>query len=151
MTTPVKLRTEHLHSVAALERLCFAEPWSETSLELLCRERGVGVVIPSDAPDGVALAYGGMTVVLDEGSITNIAVRPDARRQGLGRAVVEALIEHARTLGVADIYLEVRISNEAAISLYRSLGFTVVGTRKAFYTLPVEDALVMHRHGDIRQ
>ena len=143
---PIRLNTEHLRSVASLEQLCFTEPWSEGALELLCREGGLGVVIPADTPDGAALAYGGMTLVLDEGAITNIAVRPDCRRQGLGRAIVLSLIEQARALGVTDIYLEVRVSNEAAIALYRSLGFAVVGTRKGFYRHPAEDAFVMHYH-----
>ena len=151
MNKPIKLCAEHTRSVAALEQLCFSEPWSEASLSLLCRERGLGVVIPSDTPDAPAQAYGGLTYVLNEGSITNIAVRPDMRRQGLGRAVIEALIEQAREVGVTDVYLEVRISNQAAISLYRSLGFTIVGTRKDFYKLPVEDAYIMHRHENMPQ
>ena len=145
MNETIKLKAEHLQAVAALERACFAEPWSQESLELLCREGALGVVIPSDGQNETAKAYGGMTLVLDEGSITNIAVRPDCRRQGLGRAVVQALIDEARARGVTDIYLEVRVSNEAAIALYCSLGFSVVGTRKNFYKLPVEHAYIMHR------
>ncbi|MBR0443371.1 MAG: ribosomal protein S18-alanine N-acetyltransferase [Clostridia bacterium] len=151
MSESIKLSTEHLRSVAALERLCFAEPWSETSLEVLCREHGLGAVVPGENESAAAKAYAGMTWVLDEGSITNVAVRPDMRRQGLGRAVVEALIEQASEVGVTDVYLEVRVSNEAAISLYRSLGFCIVGTRKAFYKCPTEDAHIMHRHEDLSQ
>ena len=150
MTKPISLTNEHLASVASLEQMCFSEPWSEAALSLLCREGGVGVVIP-DGESETAKAYGGMTVVLDEGSITNIAVRPDVRRQGLGRAVVEALLERSRALGVTDVYLEVRLSNEPAIALYRSLGFEVVGTRKNFYKQPNEDAYTMHRHEDAPQ
>lgn len=150
MNKPTELTAEHLTAVALLEQQCFAEPWSEAALSLLCREGGVGVVIP-DESGTTAKAYGGMTVVLDEGSITNIAVRPDLRRQGLGRAVVEALLERSRALGVTDVYLEVRVSNEAAISLYRSLGFAVVGTRKNFYKQPTEHAYTMHRHEDAPQ
>lgn len=137
---PISL--SHLPSVAALERLCFAEPWSEQSLALLCREGGLGMVIP-DTNSDTACAYGGMTVVLDEGSITNIAVRPDLRRQGYGRRIVSALLDEAAARGVAFVYLEVRVSNEAAIALYRSLGFSIVGSRKNFYKLPTEDAHVM--------
>ena len=150
MTKPISLTNEHLASVASLEQMCFSEPWSEAALSLLCREGGVGVVVP-DGESETAKAYGGMTVVLDEGSITNIAVRPDVRRQGLGRAVVEALLERSRSLGVTDVYLEVRLSNEPAIALYRSLGFEVVGTRKNFYKQPNEDAYTMHRHEDAPQ
>lgn len=150
MNKPVRLTSDHLRAVASLEQLCFAEPWSEDALSLLCREGGVGVVIP-DGESETAKAYGGMTVVLDESSITNIAVRPDVRRQGLGRAVVEALLDRARSLGVTDVYLEVRLSNEPAIALYRALGFDVVGTRKNFYKQPTEDAYTMHRHENAPQ
>lgn len=139
----VTLTSQHLPSVASLERMCFAEPWSETGLDILCREHGLGVVLPPDEGENTARAYGGMTVVLDEGSITNIAVRPDLRRRGLGRAVVSALLSQAKARGVCVVYLEVRVSNQAAISLYRSLGFSIVGTRKNFYKLPTEDAHIM--------
>lgn len=143
MNKPVVLTEEHLAAVAALEQLCFAEPWSESALKLLCHNAGLGVVIPAEEGNAVARAYGGLTHVLDEGSITNIAVRPDMRRQGLGRAVVVALLDRAVEVGVTDVYLEVRISNAAAIALYCSLGFETVGTRKNFYKLPTEDAYVM--------
>jgi ribosomal-protein-alanine N-acetyltransferase len=72
-----------------------------------------------------------------------VATHPDARRQGLGRAVVEALLAKAASLDLAFVYLEVRPSNAAAIALYQSLGFTLVGRRKNFYRHPTEDALLM--------
>ena len=143
MNKPVALTEAHLSSVAALEKACFAEPWSESALKLLCHNTGVGVVIPATEGEDTARAYAGMTTVLDEGSITNIAVRPDLRRQGYGRRVVSALLDQAAERGVTAVYLEVRVSNEAAIALYRSLGFSIVGTRKNFYKLPTEDAHVM--------
>ena len=136
------LSPAHLSGVATLERLCFPhEPWSEQALLVLCREHGTGFVALSE--DGTPLAYVGMTYAADEGSITNVATHPDARRQGLGRAVVSALLSHAPTLGLTDVYLEVRVSNEAAIALYRSLGFEEVGRRRHFYRHPTEDALLM--------
>ena len=146
MNKPVVLTEAHLPSVAALEKVCFSEPWSESALKLLCHNAGVGVVIPAAEGEDTARAYAGMTAVLDEGSITNVAVRPDQRRNGYGRAVVLALLALAKERGVTDVYLEVRVSNEAAIALYRSLGFLTVGTRKNFYKLPTEDAYVMRWH-----
>lgn len=146
MNETIALTEAHIPAVAALERLCFAEPWSESALKLLCHNTGVGVVIPPEAGEDTARAYGGMTIVLDEGSITNIAVRSDLRRSGLGRAVVTALLDRARERGVVDVFLEVRVSNEPALALYRSLGFQTVGTRKGFYKLPTEDAYVMQWH-----
>ena len=133
---------EHLSGVAELERLCFPdEPWSEKALLALCREHGTGFVALSE--DGDPLAYVGMTYAADEGSITNVATHPAARRQGLGRAVVQALLAHAPALGLAEVYLEVRVSNKAAIALYQSLGFEHIGRRKGFYRHPTEDALLM--------
>ena len=136
------LSPAHLSGVATLERLCFPhEPWSEQALLVLCREHGTGFVALSE--DGTPLAYVGMTYAADEGSITNVATHPTARRQGLGRAVVKALLRQASALGLAFVYLEVRPSNEAAIALYQSLGFETVGRRKNFYRHPTEDALLM--------
>lgn len=138
----VRLAHEHLPGAAALEQLCFpAEPWSERALDILCREHGIGYAALDEG--GVVLAYGGMTYAVDEGSITNIATHPSARRQGLGRAVVQALIRQGEALGLTDIYLEVRLSNAPAIALYEALGFTAIGTRKNFYRHPTEDALLM--------
>ena len=132
----------HLADVAVLEQLCFPdEPWSEQALGVLCRDHGIGYVAVDQ--DGHALAYVGMTYAADEGSITNVATHPTARRQGLGRAVVKALLRQASALGLAFVYLEVRPSNAAAIALYQSLGFETVGRRKNFYRHPTEDALLM--------
>ena len=130
----------HLSDVAGIERLCFAEPWSESSLSLLTREGGVGFVV---CEEGRAVAYGGMMTVLDEGQITNVAVHPDARRRGYGRVITKALVAYAKEHGLMSISLEVRESNEAAIALYRACGFEICGRRRGFYRKPLEDALIM--------
>ncbi len=135
----------HLNGAAALERACFAQPWSANSLELLTRE-GIGVGYLCTAKEGegeIVTAYGGMLITVDEGQITNIAVHPDHRWEGLGTAIVRALMRHAKNEHLASITLEVRASNAAAIALYRQAGFVEVGRRKGFYTKPTEDALVM--------
>ena len=133
---------EHLSDVARLERLCFAQPWSERSLELLLTDAATGFVC---LWDGCAVAYGGMLLAPDEGQITNIAVDPDHRRRGLGMLLMERLEEAARARGLLQIALEVRASNNAAIALYERTGYTVAGRRPNFYTSPREDALVMLR------
>ena len=138
---PEKLTDKTLDGVAELEKLCFSQPWSRNSLELLTKDGiGVGMVC---SRDGKVCAYGGMMVAVDEGQITNIATHPDYRRQGFGRAVVESLIKYAKMNGLDSISLEVRESNRAAIDLYLSLGFKVEGKRKDFYTKPTENALIM--------
>ncbi len=138
---PERLSERTLDGVAELERLCFAEPWSRNSLELLTKE-GIGVGMTCSC-DGVICAYGGMIVAVDEGQITNIAAHPDYRRRGYGRAIVEALIKYAKMNGLDSISLEVRESNKAAIELYGKLGFKVEGKRRDFYKKPTENALIM--------
>ena len=141
MPTEIKKVTEDmLADIAALERECFAEPWSETSLGLLLGERAVGFAA---FVDGRLAAYAGMTYVLDEGQITNIATYPEFRRQGLARALLDALDGYSKENGIAFLSLEVRESNTAARALYASCGWCDVGVRKNFYKLPTEDAIVM--------
>jgi len=138
---PEKMTAEALDGVAELEKLCFAQPWSKKSLELLTNDGiGVGMVCRKD---GIVCAYGGMLCAVDEGQITNIATHPDYRRLGYGKACVEALIKYASNNKLVSISLEVRESNKAAIDLYSGLGFKIEGKRKDFYTKPVEAALVM--------
>lgn len=136
-----------LEGTAALEKLCFHQPWSAASLELLTREGiGVGYLCTRPAASGeipTVTAYGGMLIAVDEGQITNVAVHPDHRSQGLGAAIVQALIKHAKAERLATVTLEVRVSNAPAISLYKKFGFAEVGRRKGFYTKPTEDALIM--------
>ena len=134
------MNESHLEDVAELERLSFAEPWSRDALTLLLREGGFGVVA---CADGHAVAYGGMTHVLDEGSVTNIATHPDYRRQGLGEAVTRRMLAEAQARGLSAVFLEVRESNTAARLLYEKLGFHVCGVRKNFYRKPTESALQM--------
>lgn len=138
---PEKLSEESLDGVAELEKLCFGAPWSRESLKLLTKDGiGVGMICRKD---GKVCAYGGMICTVDEGQITNIATHPDYRRQGYGRAVVDALIKYAKNNRLLSISLEVRESNKAAIELYTSFGFKIEGKRKDFYTMPRENALVM--------
>ena len=138
---PERLSTRTLDGAAELEKLCFSQPWSKNSLELLTKE-GIGVGMTCSC-DGKICAYGGMIIAVDEGQITNIATHPDYRRRGYGRAVVESLIKYAKNNRLDSISLEVRESNRAAIDLYSKLGFKVEGKRKDFYTKPTENALIM--------
>ena len=92
--------------------------------------------------DGAFAGYAGMTQVLDERDICNVATVPEFRGKGVGRAIVEALIENARETGASVVMLEVRASNKAAITLYEKAGFSLVGKRKNFYSFPREDALL---------
>lgn len=137
--SPVK--REELSAIAELERLCFAEPWSEESLALLLKDKATGFV--ATEANGKLIGYVGLISVLDEGQITNIATHPDYRRKGIGKALMERIFEYCRDRGIYYLSLEVRDSNKSAIALYEGFGFKTVGIRKNFYRFPVEDARVM--------
>ena len=136
------MKREHLEGVAELERLCFSEPWSEKALELFLDRSAFAVVCTEEER---VVAYGGMLTVLDEGQITNVVTHPDHRRRGYGNEVLSAMLDEAGRRGLGEISLEVRASNSAAISLYETAGFAIVGRRRNFYRQPTEDALVMLR------
>ncbi len=125
-------------AVAALERECFSQPWPEHELlASLARPEYVFLV----AEEEKVVGYAGMIVSFDA-AVTNVAVAKDFRRKGAGRALVEGLIREAAAKNVPEIFLEVRASNTAAISLYESLGFTSRGVRKNFYEFPTEDGII---------
>ena len=133
---------EDAKEIFAIEMECFSVPWSLDSIEteLLNEDKKLYYVV-EDA-NGV-VGYAGASVVHDEGQIANIAIRPSARRQGFGAKLTSALIEECFKRGMHEIFLEVRISNLSALSLYRQLGFTVKGMRKNYYSEPKEDAYIM--------
>lgn len=130
-----------VEAVAALEKLCFSSPWSSDSLrtELM----NPLAVFRTASTGGVVVGYVGMHHVVDEGYITNVAVNPDYRRCGIARALMDSLLDYGKANGLCSVTLEVRESNEAARALYRGLRFEDVGRRKAFYTQPTEDAVLM--------
>ena len=136
-----QLSPSHLEGVAELERLCFAEPWSRQALTLLLQDKNLGVVALDE--QGTPIGYGGLLTVLDEGQITNIAVHPDHRKKGIGKAILEELINESRKRDIRELSLEVRQSNLPAKALYQSHGFEIAGIRKGFYRHPTEDGLVM--------
>ena len=141
----VPLQERHLDEAARLETLCFSRPWSRQALaeEL---ENPTAVFMAAEDDTGELLGYAGMHVVCGEGYIDNVAVFPEARRRGVGRLLVQSLVQWLREHEGVFLTLEVRPSNEPAISLYGSLGFEEVGRRPRFYECPTEDALLMTLH-----
>lgn len=137
--TIVDMAERHLPALAEIEKACFHAPWSETALR---EELGKGIFLVAER-DGTAVGYVGCQTVLDEGYITNVAVGPEARRQGVGRALLHELAARVRAEKLAFVTLEVRRSNAAAIALYESMDYEPVGTRKNFYENPTEDAVLM--------
>lgn len=132
-----------LDDLAGIEAACFAHPWSRELLESeLARE---DAVILCALAAGRPVAYGSMRVVLDEGSIGNLACLPDYRHRGAGGMVLDGLLAAGAEQGARSILLEVRPSNTAAVRLYQSRGFSEIGRRKHFYRDPLEDAILMMR------
>ena len=130
-----------LPQIERIEQACFSMPWTREQLSSqLDHERHVFLAAVSD---GHVLGYVGMMYVLDEGYIANVAVAPEARRQGVGRALIAELLRRADEMSLAFVTLEVRPSNSAAIALYAGFGFEPVGRRKNYYDKPSEDALLM--------
>ena len=138
---PCRLTPEDAPKLAAIDALCFADPWSERSFADALQ--GAGYAFFGCLGKEGLLGYAGMLTVLDEADVTNVAVLPTARRQGIGRSLVEALIAEARRREVRLLHLEVREGNEGARALYEGLGFRVDGRRKAYYRHPTEDAILM--------
>ena len=125
--------------VAALERRAFAEPWSERAfVDELAQDNRWYVVAEAD---GRVVGYGGVMIAEEEAHIMTVAVDPDAVRRKIGTRLMLALVDRAVSSGARHLTLEVRISNDAALALYRKLGFASVGLRPGYYR--DEDALVM--------
>lgn len=138
----VPMTADHLDEVAELERICFSTPWSRNMLaeEL---DNALSAFLVALDESGKVVGYAGLQVVLDEGYITNVAVRPECRRQGIAGKLLQVFLDFAQGNHLAFLTLEVRASNYDAIALYGSRGFRSVGRRKNYYEHPKEDAIIM--------
>lgn len=132
-----------LEQVTEIENKCFSIPWSYNSFLDAC-ETEYNVYLVCEL-DGKIAGYCGLWTVLGEGNITNMAVSPDYRKQGIGELLMCKMEEAAKEQAVNTFFLEVRQSNEPAINLYKKMGYEQIGIRKRFYERPVEDAIVMSK------
>lgn len=139
--TIVPMEERHLDDLARLERLCFSRPWSRQALKEELTNPAACFLVGEEA--GEMLGYAGMHCAAGECYVDNVAVFPEARRQGVGRKLMEALLQAAAARGGEFLSLEVRPSNLEALALYRGLGFREVGRRRRFYDDPVEDGLLL--------
>ena len=137
----VDVSAEHIRQIEEIERDCFSRPWTAEQLKSQMRDAQHEFI--AAVSDGRVLGYVGLMYVLDEGYISNVAVHPDARRQGIGDTLIDALAAKAAELKLAFLTLEVRESNAPAIALYAKHGFHPVGKRKNYYDAPKEDAVLM--------
>lgn len=137
----------HVPQIAALERLCFSDPWSETSVASeLDNELSTWLVAEEE---GLVLGYVGSQTVLDETDMMNIAVHPDYRRRGIAASLIAALVFSLKVRGSRSLKLEVRTSNHPAIALYEGMGFVRLGLRKNYYRNPKEDALILGKEWEL--
>ena len=133
--------------VAALEAVCFSDPWSEASVASELDNPLSLWLVARDAAG--LLGYIGSQSVPDEADMMNLAVRPDARRQGVAQALLQALEAALRENGIRSLTLEVRAGNAPAIRLYTQAGFRQVGLRKNYYFHPKEDALILKKEWEL--
>ena len=138
----VPMNADHLDEIAELERICFSTPWSRNMLAEELDNACSAFLVALDDSDKV-VGYAGLQVVLDEGYIANVAVRPECRRRGIAAKLLQVFLDFAQANRLAFLTLEVRASNYEAIALYGSRGFRSVGRRKNYYEHPREDAIIM--------
>ncbi|CAN5293060.1 ribosomal protein S18-alanine N-acetyltransferase [soil metagenome] len=130
-----------LPRIMEIERVSFSVPWQRNTFDSLFRRNDTDLV--GAERDGALVGYAVCWTILDEAELGNVAVAPEARGFGVADTLVRAVLERIRQRGARACFLEVRESNLAAQRLYRRRGFEVVGRRRAYYSRPVEDALVM--------
>ena len=129
--------------IHALEKECFSDPWSITSIEnQLSTEQTIFIIYEEN---GEAAGFVLGTQVCGEAELYRIGTDPDKRGQGIGASLMKTGISWANGQNAESIFLEVRASNAPAISLYEKHGFENIGIRKKYYTAPIEDAVIMVR------
>jgi len=145
------MQERDLNEIVALEQISFAEPWTRKMFlgELQGNTFATNLVARAKCPeddtitDGTLLGYVMFWVVFEELHIMNLAVRPELRRQGIGKELVRQALTIGSAQGIRTALLEVRSSNIAAQALYESLGFKRGGVRRGYYERPHEDAVIM--------
>ena len=142
-----QMNAAHVPQVAELERICFADPWSEKSVASELDNKWALWLVALDGD--TVVGYIGSQTAVDETDVMNVAVHPDHRRQGIAEALIEKLVLELKERGSHALMLEVRASNAPAIALYEKLGFLQVGLRKNYYRNPKEDALILRKEWEV--
>jgi ribosomal-protein-alanine N-acetyltransferase len=139
-----RMKEEDLPSVRTIEALSFPNPWSDNTFLGEIQNTGVSFpLVVVRKPGELVVGYIIYWHIREDVQVNNIAVHPDFRKNGIGEALMRHVIEKVRKNGATFMTLEVRQSNEAAVTLYKKLGFEILGTRKNYYTNPDEDAHLM--------
>ena len=141
----ISIRQAKLYDVPAMARIerdSFGAPWSAEEITKDVTAGGNVYVAVAEA-DGEKAGYGEIRIVAGEAQIYNIAIAPEYRKQGIGEALLMHLIDAGKERGCSLVTLEVRAGNEAAMALYKKLGFREVVRRKRYYAKGGEDAVLM--------
>ena len=138
----VDTRPEHLDDILLMEQQCFSVPWTRDQLAAQMSD-SMYIFLAAEDESGRAVGYVGLMYVLDEGYISNVAVSPSRRREGIADMLLTELYARAKAKKLSFLTLEVRESNAPAQSLYKKHGYTEVGMRKGYYSLQKEDAVLM--------
>jgi ribosomal-protein-alanine N-acetyltransferase len=136
-----------LDAVLAIEEASFTNPWTREMYMAELENPGVSYCYLARNADGHVVGFCSFWRVVDELHINNLAVMPPDRRAGAGTALLHHVLREGARLGAVRATLEVRRSNEPARILYERFGFSVAGIRRAYYSKPVEDAIVLWREG----
>jgi [ribosomal protein S18]-alanine N-acetyltransferase len=138
------MRPRDMADVMAVERAAYSAGWPSTAFERELTQNAMArYVVLRESAGGPVAGFGGIWLMVDEAHVVTVAVLPEARGKGFGRALVHGLLNVAIEHNMALATLEVRTSNEAARALYRSYGFYEVGVRKRYYSDNHEDAVIM--------
>jgi ribosomal-protein-alanine N-acetyltransferase len=142
----VPMRAAHIDALMPFERDMFGtEAWTRAGYRSELADTRHRAYVAAESGDGTLLGWGGVRVVADEAEILTVGVVPAARRRGIARELIAALLDTARARGARTAYLEVRIDNHPARTLYTSEGFVEVGVRRGYYEAGRTDAVVMSR------
>lgn len=135
----------NVYGASQVEFKCFTDPLSTTLLKKELENPLAHYIVVKSSCDNV-IAYAGFWTISGDAQIMNVAVDPDFRRRHIGDMLIEKMIEMAESENLQTMSLEVRVSNEAAISLYKKYKFEIQGRRKNYYQDNNEDAYIMWKY-----
>lgn len=144
------MQQKDIDSVVNISILSFPSPWSKESFENELTNNKYARYLVAHK-DGVVVGYGGMWIILDESHVTNIAVHPEYRGIGIGKAILDAMINVCKTNSIPSITLEVRVSNKIAQNMYEEFGFKNEGIRKKYYHDTGEDGIIMWKRDILKK
>lgn len=141
---------EDVEDVAAIEVVAFSNPWNAQTFRSLIRRNRAQILV-AEGDSGEILGYAVAWWVQDQAELANLAVKEEHRGRGIGSALLDRVLEDLGERGVDSLFLEVRVSNDGALALYRSRGFVQVALRKDYYRSPREDARILLKELRVRK